>query len=151
MFTTALDFRGQLKAKTHHDMLLNRRKALRVLSCCGLCVNSVVGVLLRSGVVQVTYEVRKLVAEKNSFAGSLPDGGMRAMQAVTYFSITENSFAGTLPKSGFREVIDFSIHTNRFAGALPDGGMRAMQAVSNFAIAKNSFTGMLSESGILRK
>eukprot|EP00971_Amphidinium_carterae_P276354 5483933-Amphidinium_carterae.1 len=62
----------------------------------------------------------------NRFAGALPDGGMRAMQAVTFFAISENSFTGMLVESGFGKVTAFYIYQNRFAGALPDGGMRAM-------------------------
>eukprot|EP00971_Amphidinium_carterae_P203618 4041222-Amphidinium_carterae.1 len=73
-------------------------------------------------------EVANFHIYKNRFAGALPDGGMRAMLAVTLFSIGENSFTGRLPESGLREVTNFLIHTNRFAGALPDGGMRAMLA-----------------------
>eukprot|EP00971_Amphidinium_carterae_P182111 3614220-Amphidinium_carterae.1 len=62
----------------------------------------------------------------NRLAGALPDGGMRAMQAVTYFSTSKNSFAGTLPESGFRKVTEFRINFNRFAGMLSDRGMRAI-------------------------
>eukprot|EP00971_Amphidinium_carterae_P068147 1349032-Amphidinium_carterae.1 len=67
-------------------MFVNWRKAVRVLSCFGLCVNSVVGVLPRSGVVQVT-EVQNLCAKLNHLAGALPEGGIRAMLAVTKFDI----------------------------------------------------------------
>eukprot|EP00971_Amphidinium_carterae_P000258 5473-Amphidinium_carterae.1 len=103
---------GSVKNQNHRDMYVIWRRALRVLSCFGLCVNGVVGVFPRSGLVQVTKE--------------LPDGGMRAMLAVTNFDISENSFTGMLPESGLREVTDFRIYENRFAGTLPDGGMRAM-------------------------
>eukprot|EP00971_Amphidinium_carterae_P004560 91358-Amphidinium_carterae.1 len=84
-------------------MLLNWRIAVRVLSCFGLCLNSVVGVLPPSGDVQVTNEVRKFGATHNSFAGALPDGGMRAMLAVSNFDISRNSFTGVLPESSLRE------------------------------------------------
>eukprot|EP00971_Amphidinium_carterae_P004405 88210-Amphidinium_carterae.1 len=80
--------------------------------------------------------------------GTLPNGGMRAMLAVTYFDISENSFMGRFPESRLRKVTEFGIHKNRFAGALPDGGMRAMLAVTFFSIGENSFTGMLPESGL---
>eukprot|EP00971_Amphidinium_carterae_P038578 758316-Amphidinium_carterae.1 len=79
----------------------------------------------------------------NSFTG-MPDGGLRAMLALTYFDISENNFTGTLPESCIlRKVADFRIYTNRFAGALPDGGLRAMLAVTFFSIHTNSFTGIL--------
>eukprot|EP00971_Amphidinium_carterae_P170746 3383970-Amphidinium_carterae.1 len=64
----------------------------------------------------------------NRFAGALPDGGMRAMQAVMHFDIGKNSFTGMLPESGFGKVTGFYIYQNRFVGALPGGGMRAMLA-----------------------
>eukprot|EP00971_Amphidinium_carterae_P108961 2157479-Amphidinium_carterae.1 len=36
--------------------------------------------------------------EHNSFAGSLPDGGMRAMRALEYLDAFENRLAGMLPE-----------------------------------------------------
>eukprot|EP00971_Amphidinium_carterae_P137385 2722499-Amphidinium_carterae.1 len=54
------------------------RRALRVLSCFGLC----------GAVVQV--------ARDNKIAGTLPDAGMRALAAVNYFDISRNSVTGTL-------------------------------------------------------
>eukprot|EP00971_Amphidinium_carterae_P010411 205516-Amphidinium_carterae.1 len=63
--------------------------------------------------------------DKNRFTGALPDGGMRAMQAVTTFRNNKNRFTGMLPESGIlRKVTDFCIYINHFTGALPDGGMR---------------------------
>eukprot|EP00971_Amphidinium_carterae_P173976 3448553-Amphidinium_carterae.1 len=56
----------------------------------------------------------------------LPDGGMRAMLAVSHFEINENHFTGMLPESGPRKVGRFHIYTNCFAGALPDGAMLAV-------------------------
>eukprot|EP00971_Amphidinium_carterae_P040048 786091-Amphidinium_carterae.1 len=72
-------------------MHLNWRKSVRVLSCFGLYANSVAGVLPRSG---FTEEVWNIDAKQNHFAGSLPEGSMRAMMTVTYFSIGQNSFTG---------------------------------------------------------
>eukprot|EP00971_Amphidinium_carterae_P169913 3366605-Amphidinium_carterae.1 len=102
-FHAGSELQGSAKIENHHDMLLSWRRALWALSCFGLCVNCVVGVLPRSGVVQVINEVQNLVAKENSFAGALPDGGMRAMRAVTTFSIGVNSFTGMLPESGLTE------------------------------------------------
>eukprot|EP00971_Amphidinium_carterae_P036380 715185-Amphidinium_carterae.1 len=67
---------------------------MRVLSCFGLCVSSVVGVLPRSGVVQVTKEVQNFVATHNHLAGTLPEGGMQAMLAVSTFDLAQNNFTG---------------------------------------------------------
>eukprot|EP00971_Amphidinium_carterae_P050699 998255-Amphidinium_carterae.1 len=97
------ELQGSTKTKNHHDMPLNWHRALRVLSCYGLNVNSLVGVLPRSGVVQDTMEVQNFNAKQNRFAGTLPDGGMQAMLAVTNFDIAENSFTGIFPESGLRE------------------------------------------------
>eukprot|EP00971_Amphidinium_carterae_P071878 1421706-Amphidinium_carterae.1 len=73
---------------------------------------------------------------------------MRAMLAVTEFSLGHNVFTGMLPKNGLRDVAfsRFDIFKNRFAGALPDGGMRAMLAVTRFSLGHNIFTGMLPKS-----
>eukprot|EP00971_Amphidinium_carterae_P062733 1241701-Amphidinium_carterae.1 len=72
--------------KNPRNMFLNgsrlSRRALRVASCFGLCVNSVVGMLPRSGVVLVTNKVQKFGAKRNRFAGALPDRGMRTMMSV---------------------------------------------------------------------
>eukprot|EP00971_Amphidinium_carterae_P174833 3465419-Amphidinium_carterae.1 len=108
------ELQASTKSKNHHDMILNWRRTLRVLSCFGLNVNSVVGKFPRSGVVQAANEVRSLGAEHNSFAGALPYEGMRAMLAVSNFDIAQNSFTGMLPESGFREVTEFRIFNNRF-------------------------------------
>eukprot|EP00971_Amphidinium_carterae_P254155 5045562-Amphidinium_carterae.1 len=91
------------KGENHHDMLLNWRRALSVLSCFRLNVNSVVGEFPRSGVVRVATEVTGFYNKRNHFAGSLPDGGLRAMLAVSSFDIAQNSFTGMLPESGLSE------------------------------------------------
>eukprot|EP00971_Amphidinium_carterae_P059054 1167641-Amphidinium_carterae.1 len=65
----------------HHDMRLNGDRALRVLSCFGLLVNSAMGVLPRSSVVQVSKDSRWFAALENRFTGTFPNSGMQAMMA----------------------------------------------------------------------
>eukprot|EP00971_Amphidinium_carterae_P035401 696977-Amphidinium_carterae.3 len=76
---------------------------MSVLSCFGLCVNSLVAVFPRSAVVQVTKEVQNFGATQNHLAGTLPERGMQAMLALSTFHLAQNSFTGTLPESGPRE------------------------------------------------
>eukprot|EP00971_Amphidinium_carterae_P007758 153748-Amphidinium_carterae.1 len=68
---------------------------LRALFCFGLCINSVEGVLPRS-----SKEVQKFVLERNRLTGALPDGGLRAMLAMTAFNVNTNLLTGTLPDGG---------------------------------------------------
>eukprot|EP00971_Amphidinium_carterae_P109351 2165284-Amphidinium_carterae.1 len=87
---------------------MNASRTLRVFSCFGLCVNSVVGVL-QSSAELLNSGKRTMMAMTgfkiygNSFAGTLPDGGIRAVMGVTEFSLGRNSFAGMLPERGLKE------------------------------------------------
>eukprot|EP00971_Amphidinium_carterae_P265081 5258359-Amphidinium_carterae.1 len=55
---------GATFRKKHHFMFLHGSRALKVLYCFGLCVNSVAGVLPHSSVVQITSELRRNTARK---------------------------------------------------------------------------------------
>eukprot|EP00971_Amphidinium_carterae_P116147 2301096-Amphidinium_carterae.1 len=102
--------------------------------------------LPESGILR---KATKFCIYENRFAGTLPDGGLRVMKAVTYFSIEKNSFAGMLPASGIlRKVTGFYIYENRFAGTLPHRGTRCLREVTWFIIRTNRFSGSLPDGGL---
>eukprot|EP00971_Amphidinium_carterae_P261892 5194741-Amphidinium_carterae.1 len=48
--------------------------------------------------------VRVFVIVENSFRGTLPESGVRAMTVARVFEIDRNSLAGAIPESGLREM-----------------------------------------------
>eukprot|EP00971_Amphidinium_carterae_P316348 6287921-Amphidinium_carterae.1 len=92
----------------------------------------------------ILREVKNFRIYTNRFTGALPDGGMRAMLAVTCFLIALNSFTGTLPESGsLREVRQLYMYSNRLAGMLPEG--ICVEAVTKVYIQHNCFAGTVAE------
>eukprot|EP00971_Amphidinium_carterae_P176427 3498218-Amphidinium_carterae.1 len=79
--------------------------------------------------------------DDNAFTGTLPNIGIRAMQAVTEFHVGSNCFTGTFP-SGIISLSNaeiFAIENNCFTGMLPRRPL--LPQVLEFYIAYNGFAG----------
>eukprot|EP00971_Amphidinium_carterae_P263528 5228155-Amphidinium_carterae.1 len=85
----------------------------------------------------------------NQLSGKIPEGGFKAMTALSDWSTAGNSMTGTLPEEGMKaaELGGITVAENLHTGSVPCA-LLERGYLASFLTARNHFTGTLCTEGV---